>query len=601
MALTQENFFKRGGAPEGVGGSGGPGYSIRSNAQASVGFAGGGPSSPILATNAGNGRPSPTLNYVEVKLEGEAGSLRRCNFQITCYNPADFESVICEGGVGGVGSEITISISRSGPGAGGGMSHDFTIYKHAFNTDKQGKYVITATGVGKGMELMKTDATTVGAFGNGKFFYKNISLPFGIPWMEEVPVSGLMDYFTWYITEKTVKMFPFAPEVNACEPGKFFTLAAPTGFTGPAAAPGYGSGIGVRNRLGYINLGWLIDTINKNIEGDTKLELIAKTQMTVDDAGTPLLSGDPAQVILPRSDGYSDYSPGIPALSDLIFSLLGTPSKIGTSFLDPPPAAMSGYAECAKIYVSYDSLRAIESNLTGRGEAGQEIDDSAKKDAQRTKMNLEGFLGSVFALIREATGGFVDLVVSEDPLAFESGAQTSSKLFIVNKKGAQLEDGGTVYDDIDGEGGVREATISGDVPQGWQAEAFAGKNVGGKKPKKKKGKSPKELIDEAMKALPKNGYDAAAASGIKAALRKAQDEQPIDGASQKYNRPYPIKLGLKLNGVAGIGFGHIIGVASLGGTKRWNSNTVFTVTRVTHRVQGQDWTTDVESVARLSN
>ena len=597
---TNSNIFKRGGAPSPPGGSGGPGYSIRSNAQASVGFAGGGPSSPILATNAGNGRPSPTLNYVKVTLEGEAGSLRRGEFQVTCFNPGDFESVISKGGVGGIGSEISISINRSGPGAGSGMSHSFRVYKNSFSTTKEGKYQVTVHAVGKGMELLKRDATTMGSIGKGKFFYKNISVLGVIPWMEQVEVSGLMDYFLWYVTNKTVKMFPFAPEVNACDPGKFFTLAAPTGFTGPAGAPGFGSGIGVRNRLAYINLGWIIETINKQITGPNKFQLIATTNMTVDDKGTPLLSGDPAQVILPRGDGYSDYAEGTTALPDLIFSLLGTPSKIGTSFLNPPPAPMAGkQADCGLIYISYDSLRAIEQNLTGRGEGGKEIQDSAKHDASRTKMDLEGFLGSMFAVIREATGGFVDLVISEDPEAFDGGS-LNSDLLIVNKKGVQTEDGATTYDDVSGEGGVRSATFSGDVPQGWQAEAFAGKNIGGddKSGETKPGPSPTEMIQDGLKALPKAGYDASQAAGIKAALRQAQDETPVESLGAIQNRPYPIGLSLKVNGVAGIGFGHIIDMASLSST-RWGGTTVFTVTRVTHMVQNQDWTTDIQTVARL--
>ena len=597
MAINS-NIFKRGGAPSPPGGSGGPGYSIRSNAQASVGFAGGGPSSPILATNAGNGRPSPTLNYVKVTLEGEAGSLRRGEFQVTCYNPGDFETVISKGGVGGIGTEVTISINRSGPGAGSGMSHSFKVYKHTFNTSKEGKYTITVSAVGKGMEILKKDATTMGAIGSGKYFYKN---PDSLLWPfpEKIEVSGLMDYFLWYITDKTARMFPFSPEPNAAEQGKFFTLAAPTGFTGPAGAPGYGSGIGVRNRLAYINLGWLIDTINKQITGPTELKLIATTNMSIDDKGNPLMSGDPAQVILPRGDGYSDYAPGAVSMTDLIFSLLGTPSKIGTSFLDPVPSPMAGKeADCGLIYISYDALRSIETNLTGRGEGGKEISDSAKHDATRTKMDLEGFLGSVFSVVRESTGGFVDLVISEDPEAFDGGA-LESDLLIVNKKAPQTEDGPATYDDVSGEGGVRSATFSGDVPQGWQAEAFAGKNLGGEDNNEKKaGPDIKKMIDDGLAALAKNGYDASAAGGIKAALRTAQDETPVESLGAIQNRPYPIGLSLKVNGVAGLGFGHIIEMTSLSGT-RWGGNTVFTVTRVVHTVQNQDWTTDVDTVARL--
>ena len=209
-------------------------------------------------------------------------------------------------------------------------------------------------------------------------------------------------------------------------------------------------------------------------------------------------------------------------------------------------------------------------------------------------------MGSIFAVIREATGGFVDLVISEDPEAFDSGA-LDSDLLILNKKCIQDEDPfDSPYDDISGEGGVRSATFSGDVPQGWQAEAFAGKNLGGddKTGEKKSGPTPKQMIDTALEALPKAGYDASQAAGIKAALRQAQDETPVESLGAIQNRPYPIGLSLKVNGTPGIGFGHVIALSSLSST-RWGGNTVFTVTRVVHTVQNQDWTTDIETVARL--
>ena len=136
------------------------------------------------------------------------------------------------------------------------------------------------------------------------------------------------------------------------------------------------------------------------------------------------------------------------------------------------------------------------------------------------------------------------------------------------------------------------------VPQGWQAEAFAGKSPTSlEDPQPAPGPTPLEMIQDGLKALPKAGYDASQAAGIKSALRKAQNETPVAIKGLKQNAPYPIGLALKVNGVAGVGFGHVVSIASLKGT-RWNGNTVFTVTRVVHTVQNQDWTTDIETVAR---
>tara|TARA_R110001592_G_scaffold40088_1_gene131794 strand:+ start:701 stop:2500 length:1800 start_codon:yes stop_codon:yes gene_type:complete len=598
MAVNS-SIFLRGGAETPPGGSGGPGYSIRSNAQASVGFAGGGPSSPILATNAGNGRPSPTLNYVKVTLEGTAGSLRRGTFQVTCFDAGSFNDVIAAEGIGGIGKEITISINRSGPGAGGGMSHQFRVYKNEFNTSKEGKFIVTVFAVGKGMEIMKKDGLKLGPKA-GLFFYKN---PDSILWPfpEKIPVTGMMDYFLWYITNKTAKMFPFSPEPNACEQGKFFTLVAPTGYTPPANAPGFSGGVGKRNRLAYINLRWLIDYMNDALPPGPKLDLIAECNDTVDKAGTPLLSKDPTRLIIPRGDKYSDYAEEKVAMTDLIFSLLGTPSKIGTSFLDPVPTAVSGKnADVGLFYISYDALRAIEQSLTGGADSAKAGEDEAKFDNSGTKMTAEGFLSGVFSLIAECTGGAVDLTTSEDPKAFDSG-DLESNVLIVNKKAVQDAAGPTTYDDVSGEGGVRSATFSGKVPKGWQQVAFAGGNVGAELAAKSLGPTPKEQIDKAMASLEKDGYDAAPMASIGAALRQAQDETPAPDKGKVQNRAYPIGLSLKVNGIAGIGFGHAIQMSSLSST-RWGGDTptLFTVTRVTHQVQNQDWTTDIETVARLS-
>ena len=593
---TNSNIFMKGGAPAPPGGSGGPGYSIRSNAQASVGFAGGGPSSPILATNAGNGRPTPTLNYVKVTLEGDAGSLRRGEFQVTCFNPSDFESVISQGGVGAIGAEITISMSRSGPGAGGATGKTFRVYKNTFAQSKEGKYTVTVHAVGKGSEILKKDGISMGPVGKGKFFYKNPDSLWW-PFPEKVEVSGLMDYFLQYITEKTAKVWPFSPEVNACEQGKFFTLVAPTGYTPPPNAPGFGGGVGLRNRLAYINFGWLIKTINDNIAPNNLIN-IATVNSVVDDKGTPLMSGDPTRVMIPRADGFSDYSEAPVALSELIFSLLGTPSKLGTSFLDPVPSPLTGdQADVGLIYISYDALRAIETDLTGKGEGGKAADEEAKFDNKGSKMTLEGFLSGVFGVVREATGGALDLVTTEDPDAWTAGT-LDSDIYIVNKKCKQEPAGPVPYDDVSGEGGVRSATISGDVPKGWQQVAFGGGQVGSADDPEKKTPAPKDIINDAKSALGKDGYDAAPLAAIKSALRQAQDEIPTPSAGPIQNRAYPIGLALKLNGTPGIEFGHVVDLASLSST-RWADNTLFTVVRVIHTVQGQDWTTDVETVARL--
>jgi hypothetical protein len=112
--MPQDIFF-RPGCPTPPGGSGGVGYSVRSNGYASIGVGGGGPDSPFIATGGGSGRPATILNYVKVTLEGEAGSLTRVEAQVTAYDAGTFDGLI--GGPLQVGKDIAVTIGRSGPGA----------------------------------------------------------------------------------------------------------------------------------------------------------------------------------------------------------------------------------------------------------------------------------------------------------------------------------------------------------------------------------------------------------------------------------------------------------------------------------------------------
>ena len=115
------------------------------------------------------------------------------------------------------------------------------------------------------------------------------------------------------------------------------------------------------------------------------------------------------------------------------------------------------------------------------------------------------------------------------------------------------------------------------------------------------GPTPKEQIDKALASMEKSGYDPKDVAAIGAALRQAQDQTPAASKGAIQNGAYPIGLSLKVNGVKNVGFGHAISMSSLDGG-RWGGDvpTIFTVTRVVHTVQGQDWTTDIDTVARLA-
>lgn len=595
----------RGGAPKPPGASGGPGYSLRPNGYATV--SGGGqtlgtaPASPVAATRLGSGRPVPTLQTVTMQLAGEAGALRRGSFTFTCYNFADFDSYLK--GIANPKTEITMTIGSHGA-SGGAKSFKLTVYKHSFTSSKDGKYTITVNAVGRGLELLKKDGLSVSynpGLIKGKKFVTNYDF-----FNDEVEVRGTLDYMMWELQDalQLNDSFTFSPEHGDGIPGKFFTLIAPSNWAAPPGVTGQNNGLWTRNRLVYFTLQYLIEVMNKFLAGSVPdartpkilIKATTPTTITVNGAKVQLISGDPSTVIIPRAGDLSDYviEQGM-SISSLIDFILGTPSGIIMSGVKVTP--MNGDADVGLICLSYDALRSIESQATTDAENA----DSALMRAvqgKQSKLNVDDFLKGVFSIIREATGGKIDLEIMEDPSAFDSGGSVVADLWIVNKNQKPDKPSPTVYDDISGEGGVREATISGDVPQAWQAEAFANGSVPGETEKPATSKVTSADVQNAKIDLAKAGFDSAQSGAIKSLLRSAHEGGNQQDLSQDRAKPYPIKLSLTLNGVHGIGFGHLISIASLGG--RWGKGKVgFTVTEVTHTVSGQDWTTEVTSVARI--
>ena len=580
------NIYNIGAAPTPPGGSGGVGYSIRSNAYASVGAGGGGPDSPTIATGGGTGRPATTLNYVKVILEGTAGALRRTEFQVTAFSSGAFNGLLDQFKIG---KPITVTIGRSGPGAGAGSSFETVIYKHSFASSKDGKWTLTCTGVGKGMEVLRTSAFGLpkGKTGN---FYRRGSL-FGIvSWNEKIPVTGLIDYMMWESLKHTTSLNPLTlvAESGKGIPGKFVDFIAPSSISAGTAAE---NGIGPKGHLVYFTFDYIMGFVNDSLAALNKKPIDfsgAKVNMTIPgNASCPLISGDPLNILFPRSDGQSDYAVAGDSqdVSSLIKNLLGLPTGIFTQQADVNH--MSGEAaDCKDILVSYDALKTIETNLS----TNSSVD--ASTDISGTAMNLEGFFNDLFSLISEASGGWCDMALLEDPT--EPGLE--AKLIIINKKDKNTGGGIAEYDDVSGEGGVRESSITGDVPSAWQQEAFAKGSIANDE------EPPASLYTgtwtDAKNALAMAGFDSAQAGGIKSILRSVVDSITKTIAKDKTDRPYPIGLSLKVNGVAGVKFGQALEMTSLKAT-RWADNTAFTVTKVEHTVQGQDWTTDITTVARL--
>ena len=94
----------------------------------------------------GTGRPSPILKEVSIKLEGDAGSLRRVEGGFTCFDKESFE--IFENGLLVPGRKVTVEYGYVGPETPSeSASHEFTIYDYSFKITKENYFDCTFKGV----------------------------------------------------------------------------------------------------------------------------------------------------------------------------------------------------------------------------------------------------------------------------------------------------------------------------------------------------------------------------------------------------------------------------------------------------------------------
>ena len=163
---------------------------------------------------------------------------------------------------------------------------------------------------------------------------------------------------------------------------------------------------------------------------------------------------------------------------------------------------------------------------------------------------------------------------------------------------------------------TRNVQIVGKVPKDMAAAAMVGGTgvASGKKgatvAEKLSGKpaSADNLKAELMKNLKvnrenihDNGYSDEEIDQAKTNLKAYVEGGQSAGAKATFRKDmYPLELSATIDGINGIEFGNavdsdLVPSRYLTGTPR----IVFTVTKTSHSIQGNDWTTDVETICRV--
>jgi hypothetical protein len=273
------------------------------------------------------------------------------------------------------------------------------------------------------------------------------------------------------------------------------------------------------------------------------------------------------------------------------------------------------------ILISRDLLRAIQQEFNS--EAKSEANKAEESEKANGQIILNRFMKTIFASIRDCSGGAWDFYLDQDD-------RDSEIIWIVNRKSPGGDKPIIPYrlDSVAGENGIREINISASVPKELQAKAFGGapdmqskEEVAVEIIKQdstttiREGNIAEQEIDvqqlNARKGLTLDEYSTGGISKAKSAIQALVNEQTpqekaetgqFGSGNDPSQIPFPLKLSVTLDGVEGFKFGDTITTSYL--PKRYqdpygNLKIVFTVTKYEHKIANNDWTTTLEALCRI--
>ncbi|MDB4346038.1 hypothetical protein OAA41_00575 [bacterium] len=597
----------------------------------------------------GTGRAAPVLKDVKISLEGEAASLRRVEVAFTCFDMKSFEKA--EKALLIPGSEVTIKYGYVGPvRSNQSAEYTFRVYDYSFSITKENyfecKFKAVAKGTGAEFDYIDISGTDRFAKQGLRFItdYDGFDT--------KSDVLNMFDYIDYQVQVGTGKDIEsakklgtfeasaFDPESGTCgkmtDGGHFGVLKAPKKYSPNNKID---AGVGEDDMIVYITLEALVSIVNKYVLSDNENNY----QIKFDSAYSAIDINFPAG----RVWSPSPYKTLFPYIKDTPENSY-KPRRIGDYTVNPDSyITCDSFAEFnAEIYEEFrldknilpvgiaaannvtpgsprgilltrDVLREIQSSFDSKAiSEDQSTEETEKADS---KVDLASFFKKIFAVIRDNSGGDWDLTLDVDEEA------SDGTIWIVNKQSPVKETvKPLVLSPTAGVNGVRELKLSGQVPKDIQAEAFGGSpDVTPKRTAAaiiaanaqvlaeaqfKYDKTLSELKDKLPKAQTKlndSYYSTDATTAAKGVINQLVKTLPPDGLAERCKlmepTPFPLSVEIAVDGIEGFSFGDTITSDYLPTRYRLEkgAHVVFTVTKYTHTIKGNDWQTDLTCVSRI--
>ena len=511
--------------------------------------------------------PKPHLTEVKISCVGDLGSIRKVEINFTVYTRGQLDSV---SGFFALGKGVTVSYGWSSSGGAGGKNGYFKgkIYNFNYSLNGDGGYDCTSYAMGEGLNVL-TPNITAPTTGGG-----TATDPAGVV----VNATGILSQIkvdklnAKSLAKNTVDA---ATKIGAVEFSDDWATAKDSTEDPPPAAP---KGTPKKATLHYyVSLERLVELINKMLTSNSakygKLKLVCNGEVTVGlKPGTTFVSSDPTKVIFP---GYGKYG------------------KNSFSFAAYDGEFVGG--DLSKVMINTEYVMTIFLDMS------RQFNETKKPG----DYSIAAFLGRIFALVNQCSGGLYKLACAQD-------ATDQTSMLIVDADAIPSGVTPTYLNAVSQNGICRTVSLVSKVPSAMATTAFveAQSSLTSHQPKAFQAvgnnatpaAANDQPIADVIKSLDEGGCTPSNVAALESALA-AERAKITAGTNKGYSSStiIPLEFTATLDGVEGFTFGNVV-TTNVMPSKYYDASgakVVFVITTIEHVISNNDWVTTINTVCRL--
>lgn len=565
----------------------------------------GGPGGFSLASYRSN-TSSGYLTGATVTVEGDFGSLTRAEVNFTIarqvLDAVDKNFIL--------GAVVLVQYGR---GATNCTAHVMRLYDHSWTINPDDTVSCTIKAVGVGQQMFSKNMLAMD-FPAGLQFRPNYADDGNFGGTQVFAnVSNIVDFIDYEIQNKTGKTTAdnFDPE-EMTWPGEYFIRVPPAGVELFKSKYSMNQDIGMMGsytpRGVYVTLSKIIWILNNYMIEKNKIVFGATATLnyTLSDGEKVCVpSANPIEMIF----GY-----GAQFGQAVVYGPKGSTTGLKGGYTGAAYFALGSdtvvnwpnlHANLGDILINRDLIAAIFAETTGKQQ------DANEPTRYNFLMPLDTFLTKLFNTIKENSSGAIDL--------FAMPNETDNKLYIYNKRG--YESPKKPWELKRGLVAIKSISIQSKVPSDAAAAAFGKPDAGQGNADDSKAAT---LIQGGDATAPATGYPSGqelynaqgtagtagftpeTVNGIKGVVKRMISGEPPAETAKKTNIEWPLTLNLTLLGAVSSTnwkFGDTISYSDLPSKYKDAKGGVqiaFTVTRVNHKFDAEQWTTDITSQCRFA-